>query len=91
MVEKFPTLMFTFECEEEQGWGVEYAGEDGELSVVREWDVPNSHADYVERDNEDGCACAQDWDAEDWYDDCPNNPKKTEEAVQAFEDISELI
>ena len=91
MVEKFPTLAFSFECEEEQGWGVEFAGENGELFVVREWDVPNSHADYKDRDNEDGCACAQGWDYEDWYDDCPDNPKKTAEAIEAFEDISELI
>jgi len=91
MVEQFPTLHFEFHCEEEQGWGVEFAGENGELFVVKEWDVPNSHADYKDRDNEDGCACAQGWDYEDWYDDCPDNPNKTAEAVQAFEDISELI
>ena len=91
MVEQFPTLNFKFYCEEEQGWGVEYVGEDGELSVSDEWDIPQSHADYVSRDNEDGCACAQGWDYEDWYDDCPDNPKKTEEAVSEIEEISEMM
>jgi hypothetical protein len=91
MVEQFPTLNFKFYCEEEQGWGVEFVGEDGELSVSDEWDIPQSHADYVSRDNEDGCACAQGWDEEDWYDDCPNNKKATEKAVSEIEEISEML
>jgi hypothetical protein len=92
MVEQHPKLQFEFYCEEEQGWGVEYANtDDGELYVVKEWDIPDSHADYIERDNLDGCICAYEEDSEEWYDDCPNNPKEVAEAVQAFEDISELI
>lgn len=99
MVEQHPDLSFEFVCEEEQGWGVEYAGEDGELSVVREWDIPNSHTDYVERDNEDGCVCSWDEDdPENWYDDCPNKAEAvaklhatTDEVVAKFEDISEMI
>jgi hypothetical protein len=92
MVEKFPTLTFKFNCEEEQGWGVEFEGTDGELMVADEWDIPESHADFKARDNVDGCACAHYSDEPDeWYDDCPDNPKKIAEAVQAFEDISELI
>lgn len=99
MVEQHPELEFDFHCEEEQGWGVKYAGESGELVVVEEWDIPNSHADYKERDNEDGCVCS--WDADDpenWYDDCPNKAEQvaklvegTEEVVAKFEDISEMI
>ena len=72
MVAEFPTLEFDFHCEEEQGWGATFAGKDGELSLVEEWDIPNSHADYVDRDNPDGCNCAWNDDKDDWYDDCPN-------------------
>lgn len=71
MTEQHPELSFEFYCEEEQGWGVVYEGEQGSLSVSKEWDIPNSHADYVERDNEDGCACSYNDDPEDWYEDCP--------------------
>lgn len=71
MTEQHPELSFEFHCEEEQGWGVVYDGQDGSLSVSKEWDIPNSHADYVERDNEDGCCCAWNEDSEDWYEDCP--------------------
>lgn len=71
MVEQHPELTFSFSCEEEQGWGAEYSGTDGELSLDKSWDIPNSHADYVERDNEDGCACSYSDDEDDWYSDCP--------------------
>ena len=71
MTEQHPELSFEFYCEEEQGWGVVYDGNEGELSVSKEWDIPNSHADYVERDNEDGCACSYNDDPDDWYEDCP--------------------
>jgi hypothetical protein len=98
MVEQHPELTFGFYCEEEQGWGVEYVGEDGELSVSDEWDIPDSHADYKSRDNLDGCICNYEEDAEEWYDDCPNKAEevgklvqKTMEEVAKFEDISEMI
>ena len=71
MVEQHPELSFSIECEEEQGWGAEYSGEEGEISLVKEWDIPNSHADYVERDREDSCACQWNEDPAEWYDDCP--------------------
>jgi len=71
MAEQHPELTFEFYCEEEQGWGVVYDGQDGSLSVSKEWEIPNSHADYVERDNEDGCACSYNDSPEDWYEDCP--------------------
>jgi hypothetical protein len=71
MVAQHPELDFEFSCEEEQGWGVEFASSDSELVVTKEWEIPNSHADYEERDNPDGCACAYDDDQAEWYDDCP--------------------
>jgi hypothetical protein len=71
MVKQHPELTFSFSCEEEQGWGAEYSGTDGELSLDKSWDTPDSHADYVERDNEDGCACSDSDYEDDWYSDCP--------------------
>jgi hypothetical protein len=93
MVEQHPKLQFEFFCEEEQGWGVKYANtDDGELYVVKEWDIPESHAEFIEADNVDGCACAHYPDEPDeWFEDCPNGVKEVAEAVQAFDDISELI
>ena len=70
MTEQHPELTFAFENEEEQGWGVNYEGEDGELSIVREWDIPQSHADYHDLDKD--CICEQgDYDESDWFEDCP--------------------
>jgi hypothetical protein len=76
MAEQHPTLDFTFGCEEEQGWGAEYSGKDGDLYLDKEWDIPQSHADYVAKDDEDGCICARDDDESDWYDDCPKDEKE---------------
>jgi hypothetical protein len=92
MVQQHPELHFEFYCEEEQGWGVEFESSDeGELMVTREWDIPSSHADWVKIDREDSCPCAYNDEPEDMYDDCPNNPKATEQAVAEMEDISEMI
>lgn len=71
MVSQHPELSFDFHCEEEQGWGAEFTGNGGSLVMTREWDVPDSHADYVDRDNEGACVCAWQEDTEDWYQDCP--------------------
>ena len=50
-----------------------------ELSETNSWDIPESHADYVSIDNEDGCVCS--WgDTEDFYDDCPRD-EETEQIV----------
>jgi hypothetical protein len=71
LAEKYPLLEFNIEWEEEQGFGAELVGVDGEISVTKEWDIPSSHADYVERDNEDSCICYYESDPEEMYDDCP--------------------
>lgn len=71
LAEQFSNLQFDIWFEEEQGWGGEMLAEDGELTLVKEWDIPNSHADYVERDNEEGCICSYEDDPENCYDDCP--------------------
>ncbi len=78
MVKQHPELEFDFYSEEEQGWGAEFTSSDGEeqgeersLIVTKEWDIPDSHSDYVERDNEDGCICSYEDDQDNWYSDCP--------------------
>ncbi len=76
MVKQHPELTFDFSCEEEQGWGAEYLGTDGKLVETKSWDIPDSHSDYVERDNEDGCACSWQDDEDDWYADCPRETKE---------------
>jgi hypothetical protein len=74
ITEQHPELDFEFYCEEEQGWGAEYKSttdEDGSrlLELVKEWDIPDSHQDYVDRDRT--CNCENDDDQDYWYDDCP--------------------
>ena len=81
MVEQHPKLTFEIFYEEEQGWGGKLFGENGELSITDEWDVPDSHKDYVDRDREDSCICSWDDEVENWYDDCPKPDGKQFEVV----------
>jgi hypothetical protein len=77
MVEQHPELEFDFSSEEEQGWGVEAVGVNGEFTLTREWDIPQSHADYVALGREENCNCQDgDDDQEYWYEDCPR-PEQT--------------
>lgn len=81
MVAQHPTIDFDFESEEEQGWGAKYTSSDGDegersLILTEEWDIPDSHSDYVARDREDSCVCSWSDDKEDWYSDCPNNTQQ---------------
>lgn len=80
MVRQHPELTFDFECEEEQGWGAEFTSSDGDdvdengvptksLIMTREWDIPDSHADYVDRGRE--CWACDSGDEDDLYEDCP--------------------
>ncbi len=71
MSQKFPSIAFTHHYEEEQGWGREYEFQNGEISESDEWDIPTSHADYVDRDRT--CICEYEDDPEYMYPDCPKN------------------
>ena len=73
-----PELTITLEYEEEQGWGGEIVWTEEGSSIINEYDIPNSHKDYVDRDNEDGCVCSSDDDEDNWYKDCPNKTKPIE-------------
>jgi len=72
IAEQHPELNIEIRFEEEQGWGGNIEIVDGELTVEREWDIPNSHADHEQND----LTCRCDWDdPADWYADCPK-PKE---------------
>jgi hypothetical protein len=83
LCEQHPELSFSFESEEEQGWGATYESsavddpEDGEptsaLLLISEWDIPESHAELVARGRE--CHCEYDDDEDSWYDDCPREER----------------
>lgn len=74
IVAQHPELEFSIESEEEQGWGAEYKAstdDSGErsLELVREWDIPDCHQDYVDRDRD--CWACESGDEDDLYEDCP--------------------
>jgi hypothetical protein len=71
MVEQHPELIFDFQCEEEQGWGATFDGRNGKLSLTKEWDIPQSHADWVDLGREDSCVCGWSDSDDETYDDCP--------------------
>ena len=70
---KYPNLFFDLHSEEEQGWGAEILFSKGGGKVIKEWDIPQSHADYVDLDRE--CSVCESGlntnDIEYWFDDCP--------------------
>ena len=76
-VEMFPNLTFLFRWEEEQGWGGEAVGRKGMFTIIREWDIPTSHADYLDIGKD--CPVCESWywdEPEQWYDDCPNKQEE---------------
>lgn len=82
MVRQHPELDFDVCSEEEQGWGAEFTSSDADdeldersLITTDEWGIPESHADYAKRGNEDGCICSWRDDDEDLFDDCPRSEK----------------
>jgi hypothetical protein len=64
---QYPNLTFSIDYVEEQGWGGERAYKGGEVTYSLEYDIPESHAEVVERGNE--CFCY----ADDYkpFADCP--------------------
>jgi hypothetical protein len=69
-----PNLHIELEWEEEQGFGGTFVFRGGEFTETNYYDIPNSHADYVERDKEEQCICS--WGDEDsFFSDCPSAVK----------------
>jgi len=56
---------------EEQGWGGEMTVDSNGEVTTTEYDIPESHADYVELNMSDSCHCADFSEQEYWFDDCP--------------------
>jgi len=77
MSAKFPNLTFDLYSEEEQGWGAEILFKQGVATWCKEWDIPETHADYARLDRECwGCNSVDreddgTWNTEDLYEDCP--------------------
>jgi hypothetical protein len=67
----FPQLTFTLSYEEEQGWAGLLVWENGVLVTDAFYDIPESHQDWVDRDEEDRCECQVGNDTEYWFEDCP--------------------
>ena len=83
-----PELEITLRYEEEQGWGGEIYWDKTGSTIVEEWDIPESHSDYVKKDDVDGCVCSREEDTDEWYDDCPG--KKTTIELHAKRDVVQL-
>jgi len=91
MVAEHPKLDFKFNCVEEQGWGAEYEGVDGDFMTTDEWDIPDTHEESMKR--QDYCQCEH-YDASDpeereyLFDDCPGKSLATEDAVRILEEVN---
>jgi hypothetical protein len=77
MTEQHPKIDWTFDWEEEQGWGGRAQGVGGDYEVLREWDIPNSHKDWADLEQDDRCVCSWEDDKTEWYEDCPGWLPKT--------------
>jgi hypothetical protein len=81
-----PNLNITLEYREEQGWGAEITFNDFITEVVKEWDIPDTHAEEIEANNGDCWKCENfDGDYSDLYQDCPENLKPIE--INAKQDL----
>ncbi len=71
MVAQYPTLEFTVRFLEEQGWGGEALGMNGEFSITDEWDIPCTHEERMLHIGYCWCEEMRDDEVEDMFDDCP--------------------
>jgi hypothetical protein len=73
--QQYPLLHIENEWQEEQGFGAAEVFTNGEGHLDREWDIPSSHAEWADLDQEDRCICT--WAPQDeWHDDCPKACQK---------------
>lgn len=87
MAEQYKNLVFEIHCVEEQGWGVDFEGRDGELTTTDEWDIPDSHESSIHRTN--SCRC--EWldpieERDNFFSDCPK--LDPEEAIRLLEEVN---
>jgi hypothetical protein len=76
MVSQHPELSFSVTCNEEQGWGIEYWGEKGELTVTDKWNIPETHEERESRFGQCYCEIMDDLDTNYMFDDCPKKKEK---------------
>ena len=73
MINQHTELHFHLRGVEEQGWGVEFSGSDGSYGIDREWDIPSSHKEWVDTDQEGSCKCSYEDEEDNFYSDCPRD------------------
>ena len=79
LAQQNPNLTITLEYREEQGWGGEVAFTGSSMEVIKEWDVPETHAEEIEANHGDCWKCENfTGDYGDLYEDCPENLKPIE-------------
>lgn len=79
LAQQNPNLTITLEYREEQGWGGEVAFTGSSMKVIKEWDVPETHAEEIDANYGDCWKCENfDGDYSDLYEDCPENLKPIE-------------
>lgn len=69
---QYPKLEITLNYEEEGGWGGEILWTEEGSTIIEEFDAPNSHKDYVDRDQINNCPCQNEAEEEYWHKDCPD-------------------
>lgn len=91
--EQHPEVSIRNEWREEQGFGAHQVYSEGTHWLDKEWNVPESHEDYVENVGEDDCPCISYGLEESQYpyEDCPREALTTKQAVAELEKVSELI
>jgi len=70
LIAQYPNLDFYIWSEGEESEAVEITGHNGTFTQV-EHARPESHADWVARDDVDSCYCSHYDDPNDWFEDCP--------------------
>jgi hypothetical protein len=80
LIERFPTLSYTLDWEEEQGfgavWDYDPTNAEAGITITDQWEIPDCHEDYVNRDRRDSCICAWESDPNEWYDDCEDKAEE---------------
>lgn len=72
LTDKFPNLSFEVWWEEEQNYGQELTLFNGDVSVDREWDIPESHQDWENLGRTEECICQWMDETDNYFDDCPD-------------------
>jgi hypothetical protein len=67
-------LTLEWHYQEEQGWGGEVIVDNSGELQYREWDIPSTHKETKDLDQE--CVCEYESDEEYWFADCPREESK---------------